>query len=78
MNREDINELLKKSKLMFGVSKFSTIEITLTAFLLSGIPLIINSSLELYLIELSSHLMNILSLILISLKLLIFILFACI
>ncbi len=51
INREDINELLKKSKLMFVVSKFSIIGMSISAIFLSGIPLIINSSLSLYLIE---------------------------
>ncbi len=51
INREDINQLLNKSKIMFIVSKFSNIGIIFSAIFLSGIPLIINSSFELYLIE---------------------------
>jgi hypothetical protein len=51
MNREDINELLKKSKLMFKVSKLLTYTQTFTGFCISFIPLIINSSFPLLLIE---------------------------
>jgi hypothetical protein len=51
IDREDINQLLNKSKLMFKVSKFSIIGMIISAVFLSGIPLIINSSLSLYLIE---------------------------
>jgi hypothetical protein len=51
INREDINQLLKKSKLIFKVSKFSNIGFIISAIFLSGIPLIINSSFELYLVE---------------------------
>jgi hypothetical protein len=51
INREDINQLLNKSKLMFKVSKFSAVGISIAAMFLSFIPLIINSSFELYLIE---------------------------
>jgi hypothetical protein len=51
INEEDINQLLNKSKLMFKVSKFSIIGISFACFFSSGIPLIINSSFELYLIE---------------------------
>jgi hypothetical protein len=49
INRKDVNQLLKKSKLMFKVSKFSTIIISICAFFLSFVSLIINSSFELYL-----------------------------
>jgi hypothetical protein len=51
INRRDINQLLNKSKLMFLVSKFSIIGMSISAIFLSGIPLIVNSSLSLYLIE---------------------------
>jgi hypothetical protein len=51
MDREDINQLLNKSKLMFKVSKSLTIGLSICSFFLSLIPLIINSSLKLYLIE---------------------------
>jgi hypothetical protein len=51
MNREDINELLKKSKLMFKISKFLTIGMGICAFFLTFIPLIINSSFQLFLIH---------------------------
>jgi hypothetical protein len=51
INREDINQLLKKSEIMLKVSKFLTIGISISAIFLLGIPLIINSSFELYLIE---------------------------
>jgi hypothetical protein len=50
-NREDINQLLKRSKLMFGVSRLLIIGTTFALFFLSGIPLIINSPLSLVLIE---------------------------
>jgi hypothetical protein len=49
-NREDINQLLKKSKLMFKLSKLLTLGPTFTAFCISFIPLIINSSFHLFLI----------------------------
>ncbi len=51
INREHINQLLNKSRLMFKVSKFSIIGMSISAIFLSGIPLIINSSLSLYWIE---------------------------
>jgi hypothetical protein len=51
IDREDINQLLNKSKLMFKVSKFSNIGIVISSIFLSGIPLIINSSISLILIE---------------------------
>ncbi len=51
INREHINQLLNKSKLIFKVSEFTTIGATFTGFCLSGIPLIINSSISLFLIE---------------------------
>jgi hypothetical protein len=50
-NREDINQLLKKSKLMFKVSKLLTFGPTFTAFCISFIPLIINSSFHFFLIS---------------------------
>jgi hypothetical protein len=51
INRKDINQLLNKSKIMFQFSRISVISASITCFFLSGIPLIINSSFELYLIE---------------------------
>jgi hypothetical protein len=51
INREDINQLLNKSKLMFKTSRVVIILTSFAAFCASGIPLIINSSFELYLIE---------------------------
>jgi len=51
INREDINQLLKKSKIMFGFSKYLSFSLSFACFFLSGIPLIINSSFELYLIQ---------------------------
>ncbi len=58
INREDINQLLNKSKLMFEVSKFATIGMIISGFFLSFIPLIINSSFELYFIEIFWSLSN--------------------
>jgi hypothetical protein len=51
INTEDINQLLKKSKLMFKVSRFLIICTGFAAFCVSFIPLIINSPFDLYLIE---------------------------
>ncbi len=51
INKEDINQMLKKSKLMFKVSKSLAIGLSICSFFTSLIPLIINSSFELYLIE---------------------------
>jgi hypothetical protein len=51
INRKDINQLLKKSKLMFKVLNFFIFTASFIDFCLSFIPLIINSSLLLYLIE---------------------------
>jgi hypothetical protein len=51
INREDINQLLNKSKIMFEFSRISIIGTSFGCFFLSGIPLIINSSFELYLIQ---------------------------
>jgi hypothetical protein len=51
INREDINQLLKKSKFMFEFSRISIIGTSFACFFLSFIPLIINSPFELYLIE---------------------------
>jgi hypothetical protein len=51
MDREDINQLLKRSKLIFKVSKFLTYAASFAYFWTSGIPLIINSTPSLYWIE---------------------------
>jgi hypothetical protein len=51
INREDIKQLLKKSKLMFKVSKFLTFCGSFACFCCSGVPLIINSTPSLYWIE---------------------------
>ncbi len=51
MDREDIKFMLNKSKLMFKVSKSLNIGLSICTFFISFIPLIINSSFELYLIE---------------------------
>ena len=51
MNREDINQLLKKSKLIFEVSRLVIIASNFAAFCISGIPLITNSSFALFIIE---------------------------
>jgi hypothetical protein len=51
INREDINQLLNKSKNMFKFSRIPIIGISFASFFSSGIPLIINSSFELYLIQ---------------------------
>jgi hypothetical protein len=51
MDREDINQLLNKSKLMFKVLKFLTFGSSFASFCVSGIPLIINSTPSLYWIE---------------------------
>ncbi len=51
MDREDINQLLKKFKLMFGVSKLVIFGSIFAAFCTSGIPTIINSSYHLFFIE---------------------------
>jgi hypothetical protein len=51
MNREDINHLLKKTKLMFGISRILTIGLTFVAFCLSVIPMIISPSFSIILIE---------------------------
>jgi hypothetical protein len=51
INREHINQLLNKPKLMFKVSKFLTFVAGFACFWLSGIPLIINSTPSLYWIE---------------------------
>jgi hypothetical protein len=51
IDREDINQLLNKSKLIFKVLKFIIIGATFAGFFLSGIPLITNSSFSLFLIE---------------------------
>jgi hypothetical protein len=51
INREDINQMLNKSKLMFETSRLLIIFTSFAAFCTSGIPLIINSSFELNLIE---------------------------
>jgi hypothetical protein len=51
IDREHINQLLNKSKLMFKFSKFLTFGVSFICFCLSGIPLIINSTPYLYWIE---------------------------
>jgi hypothetical protein len=51
MNREDINHLLNKTKLMFGISRILTIGLTFVAFCLSVIPIIISPSFIIYFIE---------------------------
>jgi hypothetical protein len=51
INREHINQLLNKSKLMFKVSKFLTFGASFACFWSSGIPLIINFTPSLYWIE---------------------------
>jgi hypothetical protein len=51
MNKEDVNQLLKNSKLMFGISRILTIGIIFVAFCLSVIPMIISPSLTIYFIE---------------------------
>jgi hypothetical protein len=51
INREHINELIKKSKIIFKVSKFLTFCTSFACFCNSGIPLIINSTPSLYWIE---------------------------
>jgi hypothetical protein len=51
INREHINQFLNKSKLMFKISKFIIFVSSLSSLCLSGIPLIVNSSYHLFLIE---------------------------
>jgi hypothetical protein len=51
MNREDINHLLKKTKLMFGISRILTIGFTFIAFCLPVILMIISPSFTIYFIE---------------------------
>jgi hypothetical protein len=51
MDREDINKLLKKFELLFEIMKISIIGTYFVDFCLSGIPLFINSSFQLILIE---------------------------
>ena len=51
INRELINQLLNKSKLMFKISKFLTFGMSFACFWSSGIALIINSNPSLYWIE---------------------------
>src|SRR5208282_2774943 len=51
INREHINQLLKKSKLMFKISSFVTLSLSFVVLWLSLIPLILNSSLPLILVE---------------------------
>ncbi len=51
INREHINQLLNKSKLMFKVSNILTFGASFACFWISGIPLIINSTFSLYWIE---------------------------
>jgi hypothetical protein len=51
MDREDINQLLKKSKLMFKITKLLAFGTGSVAICISGIPLITNSSFALFMIE---------------------------
>ncbi len=51
INREHINQLLKKSKLMFKISSFIKLNLSFAAFCMSFIPLILNTSLNLILVE---------------------------
>jgi hypothetical protein len=51
INREHINQLLKRSKLMFKISSFLKLSLSFTAFYISLIPLILNSLLPLILVE---------------------------
>ncbi len=51
INREDINQLLKRSKLMFEFLKYLINGTSFAAFFLSGMTLIDNSSGRLYLLE---------------------------
>ncbi len=51
INREDVNQLLKRSKLMFKMSSFLQLSLSFAVFCLSLIPLILNSSLPLILVE---------------------------
>ncbi len=57
INREDINQLIKKSKFMFKVSKFLTFGSSFACFCSSGLPLIINSTPSLYWIQFLSALL---------------------
>jgi hypothetical protein len=50
-NREDINQLLKKFNPMFKVSKLMIIGLSFAGFCISLIPLILNSTFPLILIE---------------------------
>jgi hypothetical protein len=51
INREHINQLLKRSKLMFKIYSFLKLSLIFAAFCASLIPLILNSSLPLILVE---------------------------
>jgi len=51
MDREDINQLLKTFKLLSYILKLIIFGTNFSAFCLSGIPLIVNSSYHLFLIE---------------------------
>jgi hypothetical protein len=51
INREHINQLLNKSKLMFNFSRIMIIGMTFGCFCISFVPLIINSSFEFILVE---------------------------
>ncbi len=51
INREHINQLLNKSKLLYEVLNFATIGTAFTGFCISGIALSINSSFSLFFIE---------------------------
>ncbi len=50
-NREDINQLLNKSKLMFEISTILTIGLTFVGFCVSVIPMIISPSFTIYFIQ---------------------------
>jgi hypothetical protein len=51
INREVINQLLKRSKLMFKITSFLKLSLCFASFYTSFIPLILNSSLSLILVE---------------------------
>jgi hypothetical protein len=51
INKEDIKQLLNKSRLMFKISKIVTMGAICAAFSVSGIPLIMNSSFPILMIE---------------------------
>jgi len=51
INRENVNQLLKRSKLMFKISSFIKLSLIFASFCTSLIPLILNCSLPLILVE---------------------------